>query len=76
MLSFIVVFLLIVVNGLLSMAEMAIVSARKPRLQQMADLLTTVEGVVNRFLVDPASSRAALAFVAGLPFTPKPKKKP
>ena len=46
------------------------------RLQQMADLLTTVEGVVNRFLVDPASSRAALAFVAGLPFTPKPRKKP
>ncbi len=37
LLSFIVVFLLIVVNGLLSMAEMAIVSARKPRLQQMAD---------------------------------------
>ncbi len=37
MLSFLVVFLLIVLNGLLSMAEMAIVSARKPRLQQMAD---------------------------------------
>lgn len=37
MLSFLFVFLLIVCNGLLSMAEMAIVSARKPRLQQMAD---------------------------------------
>lgn len=35
--SFLIVFLLIVCNGLLSMAEMAIVSARKPRLQQMAD---------------------------------------
>ena len=46
------------------------------RLNQMAELLTTVEGVVNRFLKDPASSRAALAFVAGLPFTSnKPKKK-
>ncbi len=45
------------------------------RLEQMSDLLTTVEGVVNRFLSDPASSRAALAFVAGLPFTPKLKLK-
>lgn len=45
------------------------------RLSQMAELLTTVEGVVNRFLVDPASSKAALGFVAGLPFNPKPKRK-
>lgn len=45
------------------------------RLNQMAELLTTVEGVVNRFLKDPASSKAALAFVAGLPFNPKPKKR-
>jgi DNA-binding transcriptional regulator GbsR (MarR family) len=44
------------------------------RLRQMADLLTTAESVVNRFLKDPASSRAALAFVAGLPFDPRPKK--
>ena len=35
--GFLIVFLLIVCNGLLSMAEMSIVSARKPRLQQMAD---------------------------------------
>ena len=41
----------------------------------MSELLTTVEGVVNRFLKDPASSRAALGFVAGLPFDPKPKKR-
>lgn len=46
------------------------------RLNQMAELLTTVEGVVNRFLKDPASSKAALAFVSGLLFNPsKPKKK-
>lgn len=45
------------------------------RLKQMAELLTTLEGVVNRFLKDPASSRAALAFVAGLPFDPKPKRR-
>jgi DNA-binding transcriptional regulator GbsR (MarR family) len=45
------------------------------RLEQMSELLTTVEGVVNRFLKDPASSKAALSFVAGLPFEPKPKKK-
>ena len=43
------------------------------RLEQMSELLTTVEGVVNRFLKDPASSRAALAFVAGLPFEKKRK---
>ncbi len=35
---------------------------------------TTVEGVVNRFLVDPESSRSALAFVAGLPFKPKKRR--
>lgn len=45
------------------------------RLRQMSELLTTVEGVVNRFLRDPASSRAALAFVAGLPFDPGKKKR-
>lgn len=45
------------------------------RLNQMAELLTTVEGVVNRFLKDPASSKAALAFVAAMPFNSKPKKK-
>jgi DNA-binding transcriptional regulator GbsR (MarR family) len=45
------------------------------RLKQMSELLTTAEGVVNRFLKDPASSRAALAFVSGLPFNPKPKRK-
>lgn len=45
------------------------------RLEQMAELLTTVEGVVNRFLKDPASSKAALAFVAGLPFDPKLRKR-
>jgi DNA-binding transcriptional regulator GbsR (MarR family) len=37
------------------------------RLEQMADLLTTMDGVANRFLKDPESSRSALAFVAGLP---------
>jgi DNA-binding transcriptional regulator GbsR (MarR family) len=45
------------------------------RLEQMSELLTTVEGVVNRFLKDPASSRAALALVAGLPFDAKPRKR-
>ncbi len=46
------------------------------RLKQMSELLTTVEGVVDRFLKDPASSKAALAFVAGLPFNgAKPRKR-
>ncbi len=37
------------------------------RLEQMADLLRTIEGVVNRFLVDSQSARTMLAFVAGMP---------
>jgi DNA-binding transcriptional regulator GbsR (MarR family) len=41
--------------------------AVRDRLEQMADLLTTMEGVASRFLKDPESSRSALAFVAGLP---------
>ena len=48
--------------------------AVRGRLEQMANLLMTVEGVVNRFLVDPQSSRAALALIAGLA-PGKPKKK-
>lgn len=42
--------------------------AVRGRLEQMADLLTTFEGVANRFLKDPESSRTALAFIAGAPF--------
>lgn len=37
----------------------------KARLEQMADLLETADGVMARFLEDPQSSRAALAFMAG-----------
>lgn len=37
------------------------------RLEQMGELLGTAERVANRFLADPASSRSALKFVAGLP---------
>jgi putative hemolysin len=36
-LELIIIFLLVLVNGSLSMSELAVVSARKPRLQQMAD---------------------------------------
>ena len=42
--------------------------AVKGRLEQMADLLSTLEGVVGRFLQDPDSSRTALAWIAGMPF--------
>ncbi len=42
--------------------------AVRGRLEQMADLLTTMDGVASRFLKDPESSRSALAFVAGVPF--------
>lgn len=41
--------------------------AVRGRLEQMADLLATIEGVMGRFLEDPESSRTALAFVAGMP---------
>jgi DNA-binding transcriptional regulator GbsR (MarR family) len=41
--------------------------AVRARLEQMAELLTTMDGVASRFLKDPESSRSALAFVAGLP---------
>jgi DNA-binding transcriptional regulator GbsR (MarR family) len=49
--------------------------AVRGRLEQMADLLTTVEGVVNRFLKDPESSRTALAFIAGIPLGKEKKGK-
>jgi DNA-binding transcriptional regulator GbsR (MarR family) len=49
--------------------------AVRQRLAQMADLLTTMESVANRFLQDPQSSRSALAFVAGMPFGSKPRRK-
>jgi DNA-binding transcriptional regulator GbsR (MarR family) len=38
----------------------------RARLEQMADLLETMEGLAARMLKDPASSRAALSFVSGL----------
>jgi len=44
------------------------------RLKQMSDLLTTVESLANRFLKDPASSKAALGFVSGLPFEGRKKR--
>jgi DNA-binding transcriptional regulator GbsR (MarR family) len=45
------------------------------RLEQMSDLLTTVESLASRFLKDPASSRAALSFMADLPFNAKRRKR-
>ena len=48
--------------------------AVRGRLEQMADLLTTLEGVVNRFLRDPESARAALAFIGVMPFSSEKKK--
>ncbi|HEU4382610.1 MAG TPA: MarR family transcriptional regulator [Anaeromyxobacteraceae bacterium] len=61
------------IHGLAS--EAGATGAVRGRLEQMADLLATVEGVVNRFLQDPQSSRAALAFVAGMPFGDKARRK-
>ncbi len=50
------------------------VGAVRGRLEQMADLLTTVEGLVNRFLMDPESARAALAFIGGMQLRSEKKK--
>jgi DNA-binding transcriptional regulator GbsR (MarR family) len=36
------------------------------RLEQMEELLATADGVMARFLKDPRSSRAALAFMSGV----------
>jgi DNA-binding transcriptional regulator GbsR (MarR family) len=44
----------------------------RARLEQMAELLETTERVVELFLHDPTSSRAALGFVANLPLDEKP----
>jgi hypothetical protein len=41
----------------------------------MADLLSTADGVMARFLEDPQTSRAALAFMAGSPFGRRRKRK-
>jgi DNA-binding transcriptional regulator GbsR (MarR family) len=49
--------------------------AVRDRLEQMADLLRTMDGVASRFLKDPDSSRSALAFVAGMPFGGAKKRK-
>lgn len=49
--------------------------AVRERLEQMADLLATADGVMARFLKDPQSSRAALAFMTGLPLGNGGKKK-
>jgi DNA-binding transcriptional regulator GbsR (MarR family) len=57
-------------------AEPGANGAVRGRLEQMAELLTTVEGVVNRFLKDPGSSRTALAFIAGIPVGKKKRDKP
>jgi DNA-binding transcriptional regulator GbsR (MarR family) len=49
--------------------------AVRGRLEQMAELLDTMDGVAGRFLKDPKSSRSALAFVAGLPLGSAKKKR-
>jgi DNA-binding transcriptional regulator GbsR (MarR family) len=38
----------------------------RARLEQMSDLLTTMEGLAGRFLKDPSTSRTALSLVAKL----------
>jgi DNA-binding transcriptional regulator GbsR (MarR family) len=47
----------------------------RERLEQMADLLSTADGVMARFLKDPRSSRAALAFMSGVPVGGRRKSK-
>lgn len=56
-------------------AEPGASGAVRGRLEQMSELLATVEGVVNRFLKDPESSRTALAFIAGIPLGREKKRR-
>jgi DNA-binding transcriptional regulator GbsR (MarR family) len=49
--------------------------AVRGRLEQMAELLATADGVLDRFLKDPQSARSALAFIAGIPHAKERKGK-
>lgn len=49
-------------------AESGATGAVRDRLEQMDELLGTMDQVASRVLRDPASSRAALAFLSGAPF--------
>ncbi len=62
-----------VLRGLL--AERGATGAVRGRLEGMADLLETVDAVVNRLLRDPESSRAALGFLAAAPLPRGRKRK-
>ncbi len=49
----------------------------RERLEQVGELLDTMEEAASRLLADPAATRSALALLSGpsLPFFPKPKNK-
>ncbi len=59
-----------------ALAEPGASGAVRERLEQMEDLLSTVEAVMARFLKDPASTRAALAFMTGMKLPGNGKKQP
>ena len=52
--GFLIVLLLILLNGVLSMAEMAVVSSRRARLQQMAEAGHEGAAAVMKLLADPS----------------------
>ena len=52
--GFLIVLLLILINGVLSMAEMAVVSSRRIRLQQMAEAGHEGAATVIKLLADPS----------------------
>ncbi len=49
----------------------------RERLEQVGELLDTLEEAASRLLADPAATRSALALLSGpsIPFFPKPKNK-
>jgi HTH-type transcriptional regulator, glycine betaine synthesis regulator len=49
-----------------ALAEPGASAPVRERLEQMEDLLSTVEALMARFLKDPASTRGALAFMTGM----------
>jgi DNA-binding transcriptional regulator GbsR (MarR family) len=61
------------VQGLLGEAGAS--GAVRERLEQMTELLTTLEGLAGRFLKDPSTSRTALSLVSKLTVPSKGRKK-
>ena len=66
MVPILVILLLIVINGLFVMAEMAVVSARKPRLQQMANEGSSGAQIAVALATNPMVWRLLLSLLTSI----------